>query len=171
MGWRDRLEMKEFDIYSIDEIYKLLHCHSSFGKQLQGIKIAKELDDLSLLILPCANGESKLLWDNCARALYEISDDRLEQYLPSLLEWLQDFNWPGSLIILDRLKVFSGEKLKYPFIKFVNYAINLKNEEGLMWLDNLSELLDNEELKTELPDEILVTLQKHYHNNAWWYEE
>ena len=100
----------------INEIYKKLSWHSRFGEQLQGIELAKEIDDLSLLILPCANGESKGLWENCARALYVMSDDRLEPYLPSLLEWLQDLNWPGALIIMDRLKVFSGKKLKKSFI-------------------------------------------------------
>ena len=79
-------------MYDINEIYKMLNWQSRFGDQLRGIKLARNLDDLSLLILPCANGESKSIWENCARALYEISDDRLEKYLPSLLEWLQDLN-------------------------------------------------------------------------------
>lgn len=150
-------------MHDINKIYKMLHWHSSFGDQLQGIKLARDLKDLSPLILPYIDGESKSLWDNCARALYEISDAELEPYLDGLLEWLQDFNWPGALIILDRLKIFSGEKLKPPFIDRFNYAINLNNEEGLVWLDSLSELLDNNNLKALLPTEILQILQKHYH--------
>lgn len=156
-------------MYDINKIYKMLNWHSRFGDQLQGIKLARKLDDLSLLILPYANGESKSVWENCARALYEISDERLEKYLSSLLEWLQDFNWPGALIILDRLKNFSGKKLEKPFIDRFTYAKNLNNEEGLMWLDNLSELLDNEELKSELPKSIIEILQKHYKNWGFWY--
>lgn len=158
-------------MYDINEIYKMLNWQSRFGDQLRGIKLARNLDDLSLLILPCANGESKSIWENCARALYEISDDRLEKYLPSLLEWLQDLNWPGAIIILDRLKIFSGKKLKKPFIDLFTYAKNLNNEEGLMWLDYLSELLDNEELKEELPKPIIETLQKHYKNWGFWYSD
>lgn len=157
-------------MYDINEIYKMLNWQSRFGDQLQGIKLARNLDDLSLLILPCAKGESKGIWENCARALYEISDDRLEKYLPSLLEWLQDLNWPGALIILDRLKVFSGKKLKKPFMDRFTYARNLNNEEGLMWLDYLSELLDNKELKVELPKPIIEELQKHYKNWGFWYD-
>lgn len=154
-----------------NEIYKLLNWQSSFDDQLKGIKLARNLDDLSLLILPSANGESKGVWENCARALSGISDDQLEKYLPSLLEWLQDLNWPGALIILDRLKVFDGEKLKQPFIERVTDASNLNSEEGQMWLDYLSELLDNEELKAELPKPILEKLQKHYKNWGFWYDE
>lgn len=149
----------------------MLNWQSRFDDQLQGIKLARNIDDLSLIILPYANGESKGIWENCARALYEISDDRLEKYLPSLLEWLQDLNWPGALIILDRLKIFSGEKLKKPFMERFTYANNLNNEEGLMWLDYLSELLDNEELKAELPKPIIEKLQKHYKNWGFWYDD
>ena len=156
-------------MYDINEIYKMLHWHSHFSQQLQGIKHAREIEDLSLLILPYYEGESKALWENCARALYEISDDRLEKHLPSLLEWLEDLNWPGAWIILDRLKIFSGEKLRKPFIDRFTYARNLNNEEGLMWLDYLSELLDNEELKAELPKPIIEQLQKHYKNWGFWY--
>ena len=47
----------------------------------------------------------------------------------------------------------------------------MNNEEGLMWLDNLSQLLDNYELKSELPQDILENLQKHYENPCWWYED
>ena len=152
----------------INEIYRMLNWQSRFGDQLQGIKLARDLDDLSLLILPCANGESKAVWENCARALYEISDDRLEKYLPSLLEWLQDLNWPGALIILDRLKNFSGKKLKEPFLDRFQYAEKFNNEDGQIWLDYLSELLDNEELKAELPKPIIEVLQKHYKNWGAW---
>ena len=152
----------------IQEIYKMLSWHSRFGDQLRGIELAKEIDDLSLLILPYANGESKGMWENCARVLYEISDDRLEKHLPKLFRWLEDLNWPGSWIILDRLTVFSGKKILKPFIDRFNYLCGLNNSEGLMWLDYLSELLDNEELKAELPPKIREQLQKHYKNWGWW---
>lgn len=153
----------------IDKIYQMLNWQSRFGDQLQGIKLARNLEDLSLLILPFVNGERKDIWENCARALYEIPDDRLEDYLPSLLEWLQDLNWPGALIILDRLKKFSGARMKKPFIESVTSANSLNNEEGLRWLDYLSELLDNEELKAELPKSVTEILQKHYKNWGFWY--
>lgn len=158
-------------MYDINEIYRMLNWKSRYGDQLQGIKAARDLDDLSSLILPCANGESKSMWENCARALYEISDERLESYLPSLLEWLQDLNWPGALIILDRLKIFSGKKLIKPFMERYVYADSLNNEEGLMWLDHLSELLDNAELKAELPKPIIEVLEKHYKNWGFWYDD
>ena len=81
---------------------------------------------------------------------------------------MQDLNWPGAAVILSRLKTVSGEKLKRLIVDRVTNANNLKNEEGMMWLDNLSELLDNTELKELLPKAIVETLQKHYKNTGFW---
>ena len=152
----------------IQNIYEMLNWKNPPETQLEGIRLAKEINDVSLLILPSA---APSVWECCAQILCEKSDLVLEPYLDRLLEWLQDLNWPGALIILDRLKFFAGEKLKKPFIDCVTYASELNNEEGLTWLDYLSELLDNEQLKSELPKEIIEKLQEHYQNWGFWYED
>lgn len=146
---------------NINNVYKMLNWKSSPEIRLEGIRLAKEISDLSLLITPPADSS---VWECCAQILNEKSDLILEPYLNKLLEWLQDLNWPGALVILERLKSFSGEKLMNPFIDCCNRAINSDNEEGLMWLRYLSELLDNEYLKAKLPKEIIDKLQKHYQN-------
>lgn len=155
---------------NIDYIMELLDWNSSNEDQLLGIKLAREVKCINAFLQP-GIPYGKRVWDNCAEILSERTDEELSPYLVELLGWLQDLNWPGALRILDRLKIFSGKKLKRPFINFVTYAINLNNEEGLMWLDNLSELLDNEELKEELPKPIVERLQKHYKNCGFWYDE
>lgn len=73
----------------INKIYQMLCWDTPEDVQLEGIKLAKEMSDLTPLILPLYEG-SQSIWDNCAKALSELSDDRLEKYLPLLLEWLQD---------------------------------------------------------------------------------
>lgn len=153
---------------NINSVYKMLNWNNSPEIRLEGIRLAKEMNDLSLLIKPPADPS---VWECCAQILCEKSDSVLEPYLNRLLEWLQDLNWPGALLILDRLKVFSGEEFKKIFIECFDYAINLNNEEGLMWLDYLSELLDNEQLKEELPEEIIKRLQEHYHNWGFWRDD
>lgn len=152
----------------IQNIYKMLNWENADDIRTKGLRLAREVNDLSLLILPPAVPS---VWECCAQVLCEKSDIVLEPYLDGLLEWLQDLNWPGALIILDRLKIFSGKKLKKPFINRFTYAVNLNNEEGWMWLDYLSELLDNEQLKSELPKEIIEKLQEHYKNWGFWYDE
>mgnify|MGYP004464450073 CR=1 FL=1 len=152
----------------IQKIYEMLNWENADEIRAKGFRLAKKIEDLSLLILPPA---APSVWECCAQVLSEKPDIVLEPYLNSLLDWLQDLNWPGALIILDRLKVFSGEKLKEPFIDRFAYANNLNTEEGLMWLDYLSELLDNEELKAVLPKPIIEKLQKHYKNWGFWYDD
>lgn len=151
----------------IHNIYKLLNWKNNDEMRAEGFRLAKEIEDLSLLILPPA---SPSVWECCAQVLYEKSDVVLEPYLDGLLEWLQDLNWPGAMIICDRLTIISGEKLLPSFISAFNHAIDLNDKEGLMWLDYLSELLDNEDLKIRLPNDIVNKLQEHYHNWGFWYE-
>ena len=117
----------------IQNIYKMLNGENNNEIRAKGVGLAKEVKDLSLLILPPAVPS---VWECCAQVLSEKTDTVLEPYLDSILKWLQDLNWPGALIILDRLKTFSGEKLKKPFIDCFNYAKNLNNEEVIYALSD-----------------------------------
>ena len=101
------------------------------------------------------------VWECCAQILYQKSDSDLEPYLPCLLDWLHDLNWPGAADILNRLMIFSGKKLKEPFIASCDSAID-SGDEGIMWLCNLAELLNNKQLESELPHEII---KKHIDTN------
>lgn len=152
----------------IQKIYKMLNWENSDETRTEGFRLAKQINNLSLLIMPPA---APSVWEGCAQVLCEKPDIVLEPYLDSLLEWLQDLNWPGALLILERLKIFSGKMLKNPFMACFTRANNLNNEEGLIWLDYLSELLDNEELKVALPKPIIEKLQKHYKNWGFWYDD
>ncbi|MBY0014090.1 MULTISPECIES: DUF5071 domain-containing protein [Paenibacillus] len=81
--------------------------------ELAKIKL-KELQDHELLVLvqPMLD---KSLWDNAADLLAEIGYPRIRPILYELLSWLQDMNWPGSIII-SKLLVSVGEPL-IPYIK------------------------------------------------------
>ena len=152
----------------INKIYKMLSWKNSLAVQLEGIRLAREINDLSLLIQPPADPS---VWEHCAKILCEKTDSEIEPYLDELLEWLQDLNWPGALTIVERLKKFSGEKLKKPLENAIIKSNKMYSNEGLMWRDYLSELLDNSELASILPKEILNLLKKHYHNWGTWYNE
>lgn len=152
----------------IQKIYRMLSRENTDETRAEGFRLANTIEDLSLFILPPAEPS---VWECCAQVLYDKSDLILEPYLNGLLEWLQDLNWPGALIILERLKIFSGEKLKKSFMDCFACANTLNNKEGLMWLDYLSELLENEDLRAILPKPIIEKLQKHYKNWGFWYNE
>ena len=134
----------------IDEIYSMLDWNKPLYIQEMGRKLALYSNNISDFLQPLTPMYNKNIWENCAKVLSEKTDDVLEPYLKELLEWLQDINWPGALIIFERLKVFSGNKLKKPFLDSLTIATNIKNEEGVMWVYYLSKLLENDELKSEL---------------------
>lgn len=154
----------------ITEIMDMLDWHMPPEIQCKGIVLAQTIDSITPFIQPVTLKHNINVWENCATIISKRSDEELEPYLLELLEWIEDLNWPGALIILKRLKIFSGEKLKEPFMNRYTCAENLNNEEGLRLLDCLSELLDNEELKARLPKLITEKLQKHYKNPCFWYK-
>ncbi len=164
--WLIGMELNKME--RMNQIYQMLDYKNSIDIQEKGKQLARKITDLSLLITPPA---SPSVWEQCAIILSEKSDDELVPYLTSILQWLYDLNWPGALTILNRLKKFSGKQLKKSFIDSVVRAINSHDEEGMMWLDYLSELLDNKELKEELPEEILNILEKHYNHWGYWRNE
>lgn len=164
--WLIGMELNKME--RMNQIYQMLDYKNSIDIQEKGKQLARKITDLSLLITPPA---SPSVWEQCAIILSEKTDDELVPYLTSILQWLYDLNWPGALTILNRLKNFSGKQLKKSFIDSVVRAINSHDEEDMMWLDYLSELLDNKELKEELPEEILNILEKHYNNWGYWRNE
>lgn len=152
----------------IKQIYRMLDCNNSVEIQTKGKNLAREVTDLSLLIQP----ENMIMaWKNCAIVLSEKSDKELAPYLESLLDWLQDINWDGAITILNRLKCYYDERLAVSIENAVSKAQKTPREYGLMWLDYLSELLDNTIIISKLSYKTVTLLQNHYHNWAFWYKE
>lgn len=147
------------------DIYRMLDEHQSLEIQAQGIKAAREMADIDKFILPMSPEYSKNVWLNCAKILDEKTDQQLSPYLPELLEWLQDLNWPGTFIIIDRLKRFNGQLLLKPFVKAMEKACE-KNSEKQEWAYYLAILIENQDLAKKLPDEVSIQVQELY-NDFW----
>ncbi|MHC1695128.1 MAG: DUF5071 domain-containing protein [Eubacteriales bacterium] len=88
----------------------MLDWNNNEANQKKGIQIAKLIKDLNVFLQPLTDNFNKNVWDNCAIILCEKTDDELEPYLIPLLEWLQDLNWPGALLILRRLSSLKNHK-------------------------------------------------------------
>ena len=147
---------------SIEELFKMLSCESDETTQKKGIEEAKKIKKEYLFVL--MQYKSKVA-ENCAKALYELSDEVLKSYSTQLLEWIQDMNWPGAWIILERLKKFNETKLLACAVeRSVKTALVCDDQH---WLKSMSELLDNKRLKEDLPKDILEILNNRYH----WYND
>lgn len=147
------------------DILKMLNCNNAIDIQNKGIKLVEEFDNISLFIQPIFPEYNKNVWDNCARILSQKSDEELSPYLIELLEWLQDLNWPGTFIIIERLKRMNGKILLNSFLLAINKALNMPPDEQ-EWIDNLSILLENKELKKELNEDVYYILRKRY--DGFW---
>jgi len=148
-------------MYSIDEIMDMLDWNNSAEIQQKGIELAHSVESINVFVLPANPRSSKNVWGNCAKILSDKPDEKLNPYLSQLLEWLEDLNWPGASIILDRLKKYCDVQwLSFELVIYVKRAVATKSH---VWLSNLAELLDNEKLKAMLPEDIQEILQKYYH--------
>ena len=128
---------------NIDEIYDLFTWDNSYSpeeynqREQQGLELAKDVKYLFPFLQPfLPNYKSKSIWEPCAKAIADRADEELVPYLPFLFEWLQDLNWPGAEIILNRLaempKAITEEALN-------NSKSRAKKERDKMWLLSLNE--------------------------------
>lgn len=139
----------------IYETMEMLNCHQDESVQQKGIEIAKKIENIEIFVKPFGK-YYKDYWENCAIVLSDRSDEELSIYLTDLLEWLQDINWPGSIIILERLQNYKDiDKLAKALEVSVKKAQEVCDS---IWLDNMKPLLKNELLKK--------TLEEKY-NNAY----
>ncbi len=99
---------------------------------IESLKVMPE--DLGQLILP----REKDCWENCARVLSKFGNKDLAKYLPDLFEWFRDMNWPGSLIILGRIKSMTGNELSQAFRSALRRAQEERDEE---WAENLRDFV------------------------------
>ena len=128
-------------MYNIDEIMDMLDCNNSMETQEKGIELAKNVKCINVFILPEHLECSKNVWENCAKILANRTDKELQPYLIDILLWIEDMNWPGAIIIDDRLKKFRDMKmLSFAIKECVKRASATDNH---IWLENLSELMDD----------------------------
>lgn len=144
--------------YNINEVMDMLDWNNDLSIQEKGRNLAEEVQCLKIFMQPCDKKYNKNVWENCALILYKKSDDLLQPYLSDLIEWLQDLNWPGAFIILERLKNFQN----YETLSFaVNESIRMaKATEDDLWLLGISELLVQERILEYLSDDVQLVLKK-----------
>lgn len=143
-----KIERYEGENQRIAEIIEMLDISKPFDVQEKGLKLAKEIDKIGVFLQPFSQTYGENVWHNCAKVLVSRTDEELELYLWELLEWLENLETPGALLIVERLKRFSGKRLVNTYKDAVAYAL----EYSKTWSINLSLLYENEELALNLED-------------------
>lgn len=91
--------------------------------------------NLSLLILHGGFKDyDKGYWENAAKVIAHKSDTEIETILPDVLVWLQNSNWPGSKIILDRMNEMPKEIILKHRLDVLEMAMASNDTMWIEWL-------------------------------------
>ena len=131
---------------SFDKIFEYLSWNNSDEIQKYGLKLADNINNLSVLIMPV---ENKSIWEHCAKTLINKSDDELCIYFVELFEWLKDMNWPGAYLIFDRLACVSTERFLPAYQHSLSVAKQLQDR---TWEMVLKDLFTEHVLKSGVED-------------------
>lgn len=128
----------------INKIFHMIDANNSIETQMKGIEEGKKVKNISVFFQP---KENKGVWDNCARIIASHTDEELRPYLPLALEWFEDANWPGYIIIRDRLRKMKADCIYEEYSKAIRYTYQIQD---WLWMYWLSELLTIPGLREKL---------------------
>lgn len=141
-------------LVDINTLFGMLDINNDISVQQKGIEEGKKVKYLSVFMQPI---ESKNVWENCAKIIVSKSDEELDKYVFFLMEWLQDENWPGFDIILNRLKTMPESMIVGDYGYFIKKAVKV----DIDWLERLSYLSENKKLYQMLPDDCKAILDQY----------
>ena len=146
----------------IDTLFEMMDEGQPVEVQEEALREARKIKSLSVFMQPIEYGWS---WENCAKVICEKTDEELNSYKYEMLEWLQDLNWPGAFLIMERLEKMDPQLLVYDVIYKVKQALLLKDNEWLGWM---SYLLKNKKFYDALSEEKKYQrILKRYHKKYW----
>lgn len=146
----------------IDTLFEMLDENQPIEVQEDAIREARKIKSLSVFMQPV---EYKLSWKNCAKVICEKTDKELNSYKYEMLEWLQDLNWPGAFLIMERLEKMNPQLLLNATIYAVKQALLLKDNE---WLTYMSYLLKNKKFYDALSEEKKYQkIMRRYYESYW----
>ena len=119
----------------IAEIMDMIDWHMPSEIRIKGVSLARDTETIIPFIQPLTPEHNKNVWEGCAKILIDRRDRDLTPFLIPLLEWVQDENWPGFDLILNRLRHVEPTILIRPY----SYClIKAKETDDIMWIYYLS---------------------------------
>ena len=127
--------MEDIDMsVDIDTLFEMMDEGQPVEVQEEALREARKIKSLSVFMQPI---EYKWSWENCAKVICEKTDEELNKYTCEMLEWLQDINWPGAFLIMERLEKMEPQFLVHAVGYQVKQALLLKDNEWLGWMSYL----------------------------------
>ena len=146
----------------LNNIYNMLDSSNDIITQSKGVELAINTGYISEFILPMLPLYNKNIWENCAKIIASKSDSELEPYIIQIFEWLQDLTWPGTFLVIERLKKYDGQILKNPYSNTIKEILNI--DQYSEWINNLSKLIENKELAEGLDKDLYNIVYEKYMN-------
>lgn len=128
-------------------ILDMLNLENDADTQNHGVELGKAEIDFEIFIQPYTPQYGQNVWESCAKIICAKSDKELQKYLLKILMWLQDLNWYGANLILERLSKFSPSILDSPLNESIHVAIDSKDSS---WLYNLTYLIVDKDEKNRI---------------------
>ncbi len=155
--------MEDIDMtVDIDTLFEMMDEGQPVEVQEEALREARKIKSLSVFMQPIEYGWS---WENCAKVICEKTDEELNSYKYEMLEWLQDLNWPGAFLIMERLEKMDPQLLLNAAIYAVKQALLLKDNEWLGWM---SYLIKNKKFYDALSEEKeYQKILKRYYEEYW----
>ena len=141
----------------IDTLFEMMDEGQPAEIQEEALREARKIKSLSVFMQPIEYGWS---WENCAKVICELN-----KYTCEMLEWLQDINWPGAFLIMERLEKMEPQFLVHAVGYQVKQALLLKDNEWLGWM---SYLIKNKKFYDALSEEKKYQkILKRYYEEYW----
>ena len=146
----------------IDTLFEMMDEGQPVEVQEEALREARKIKSLSVFMQPIEYGWS---WENCAKVICEKTDEELNKYTCEMLEWLQDINWPGAFLIMERLEKMEPQFLVHAVGYQVKQALLIKDNEWLGWM---SYLIKNKKFYDALSEEKKYQkILKRYYEEYW----
>ena len=154
----------------IDTLFEMMDEGQPVEVQEEALREARKIKSLSVFMQPIEYGWS---WENCAKVICEKTDEELNSYKYEMLEWLQDLNWPGAFLIMERLEKMDPQLLLNAAIYAVMHAVGYQVKQALLlkdneWLGWMSYLIKNKKFYDALSEKKeYQKILKRYYEEYW----
>lgn len=103
------LQVAKKDLLSFPQIIRMININRPIIEQNNGIKRAREINNIDVFLQPCFGEINEDTWENCSRIIAERDDGELSCILFDLFNWIRSIDTPGAANIMKRLREYKKD--------------------------------------------------------------